>query len=82
MEPSTPSVAHFIALYRVPDGWMLGEVDGPDFVQFGPLPSKPSPRQLAQDMFPELPHYELGRYDAALNFTDVLRLRTQSQPSE
>lgn len=41
------------ALYRVPEGWMLAEVEGSRVLQLGPLPTEPVPTELIAAMFPD-----------------------------
>ena len=69
------------ALYHVPEGWMVAEVQGSRVLQLGPLPTEPMPTDLIAAIFPDAPVLHLEPAPAPLEDAVLLqRLTAHSGP--
>lgn len=68
------NLSHFVALYWVPEGCMIVEIDGPSVWQFGPFNETVQPRAMATSMFAELQTVTLDKQAAKLDDQAVLIL--------
>ncbi|KAA6117623.1 hypothetical protein [Cupriavidus cauae] len=69
------------ALYNVPEGWMVAEVQGSRVLQLGPLPTEPMPTDLIAAIFPDAPVLHLEPAPAPLEDAVLLqRLTAHSGP--
>ena len=76
------SLSHFVALYWIPAGCVIAEVEGAAVSQFGPFAGDTLPLTLAASMFPELTTVELPAQAAMLDDEAVLILgnRVRQRP--